>query len=179
MTVSAIQQFVKDTIQGTVSPDWQSPLLSAVSVPIPGVLKLKQPLAFVWGASWREVRRTIPRATAGTNPTLIDPSSNTPVQAGWKDRYYTVSIWIYGAELPNDANRDTKFPGLIEQVMNTLRMVAIPQPIEDLKTHEFSTVLSIGEEFSAEYDVDRTFADQRTLRNECRLDVQVNEEFQF
>lgn len=177
MTLSSVQQYVKDTIQGVIAPDWKDPLLSAVSVPIPGVLKLSTPLAFVWGASWREQRRTLPRSTAGENPTLVLPGD--VVHSGWKDRFYTVTIWIYGAETNNDPNRDTKFPVLIEQVLNAIRMVALPQPIRDEKTGEYSTILSIGEEFTAEYDIDRTFADQRTLRNECALSVSVNEEFQW
>lgn len=179
MTLSSVQMYVRDVIQGVEAPDYASPLLSAVSVPIPGVLKLAQPLAFVWGASWREDRISIPRAAAGINPTLIDPNSGQTVPSGWKERFYTVSAWIYGAELPNDPNRDTKFPVLIEQVMDTIRMTSLPQPIVDEKTGEHSKILSIGENFSAEYDVDRTLADQRTLRNECVLQISVQEVFQF
>ena len=39
--------------------------------------------------------------------------------------------------------------------------------------------MNIGEEFSWEYDVDRTLADQRLVRNECRIDVSALEQFQF
>ena len=177
MTLSAVQSFVRATVDGVQAPNWAEPLLASIVVPAPGLVKLPQPQVFVWGATATEERLTIPRAAPGINPTIVPPGQNT--QSGWKERRYALSMWLYGIEYNYDGNRATKFPVLIEQVLNALRMANIPAPLTDSETGEQSILLSIGEELSWEYDVDRTLADQRLVRNECRIDASVIEQFQW
>lgn len=177
MTISAVQVYTRDVVTDIHAPDWQKGTIAYIASPVPGTAKLQQPLIFVWGASVREARTSIPRAAPGINPMLTPPGQT--VASGWKERYYTISMWVYGVEENNDKNRDTKFPVLIEQVCNALRMAQVPAYLVDAKTGEQSKLMNIGEEFTWEYDVDRTLADQRMLRNACRLDVSVLEQFQF
>lgn len=177
MSLFAVQNYAKDVLDGVNSPGWTQPLLAAVVVPNPDVLKLGQPRLFIWGAAATERRTAIPRSAPGVNTTL--PTANGMVNAGWKQRSYTISMWLYGAELPNDPNQEFKFPVLIEQVLDTIRMTSQPVNLQDPQTGEQSQLQDFGEEFAWEYDVDRTLADQRTLLNLCRIDVTCLENQQF
>ena len=177
MTLSAVQLYVQSTVNGAQAPGWEKPLVALVAVPTVNVIQLPEPRAFVWGATANEHRLTIPRAAPGVNPMIVSPGTST--DSGWKERVYSVSMWVYGLELSGDKQRATKFPVLIEQVLNSLRMASIPATLTDPTTGEQSVLLSIGEELSWEYDVDRTLADQRLVRNECRIDASVIEQMQF
>ena len=177
MTLLAVQDYTQGILNGMSSTGWQKPLVAYVKSPIPGLAELQQPMGFIWGAAARETRTSIPRSAPGVNPTLAKPG--TTVHSGWKERPITVTIWLYGVQLNSDPNSDTKFPVLIEQVLNALRMTEVPAYLVDRVTGEQSKLMNIGEEFSWEYDVDRTLADQRLVRNECRIDVSALEQFQF
>lgn len=172
-----MQCALRDLVDNVQSPHWQSPTVAIIAPPIPGTLTEAEPVVFVWGGAIDESRTTIPRAQPGVNPMLVPPGES--LQSGWKERRYTLSAWIYGVQENNDPNRDTKFPVLIEQICNALRMLAMPIYLTDLETGEQSKLMDMGENISYEYDVDRTFADQRLIRNACRLDVSALEQFQF
>lgn len=124
---------------------------------------------FVWGAAGVETRIATPRPT---NPAV-------PNSAGWKQDAHSVGVWIFAVQLASDPNRAWKFPALIQAARNALA-TASPMPVQlvDPQTGDISTMLNLGEHFSWEYDIDRTLADQRLVRNLCRLEVAVLEEFQ-
>ena len=177
MSLFSVQEFAVSIVNGITSPNWQQPLLAEVVFPIPDLVKLAQPRLFVWGAAVNEQRVTIPRSEEGINPMLVPPGQT--VNAGWKRRGYTLQMWLYGVQNNNDPNRESKFPVLIEQVLDAIRSTSVPANLVDSVTGEQSWAMDIGEDFTWEYDVDRTLADQRLIRNLCRFDINLMEMFQF
>ena len=181
MTLNAMQTLLLSTTDGIQAPNWQKPLVAEIAVPIPDVVMLPQPRLFIWGAvatdNGNAGRISIPRAQPGIDPMMTPPGQN--VNSGYRQRLYTISCWLYGVQNNNDPNRTTKFPVLVQQVTNALMMASMPAIITDSVTGEQSQALDLGEEYSWEYDVDRTLADQRLVRNLCRIDVSVREIYQF
>lgn len=176
MTLHSMQSYLKDTVQGLQSPGWE-PAIAYVDVPAPGNAEIARPMIFIWGAVATDSRLTISRAEAGIDPMLTPPGET--VNSGWRQRAYTATMWMYGLQLANDEDREWKFPVFIEQVCHALQMTAMPTILTDDITGERSQLFNLGENFSWEYDVDRTLADQRNIRNECALSVQVLENYQF
>lgn len=166
MSLNAVQQAIAGFLNGVQAQGYTEPLACSVDLPIASVVKVQQPVAFVWGGTGHENRLTIPRgeATAGTE--------------GWKETLHAISVTVFSIELANDPNRTWRFPNLLDTVMATLRSITpMPQQITDPQTGAVSDLLDLGESFDWDYDIDRTINPQNTLRNMARLDVAVREEF--
>lgn len=167
MSLNAVQQQIQSYLAGLPSQGYPGALDARVEQPVGEFAKLGTPLVFIWGAAGHETRLALPRpdATVGRGP-------------GWKQDAHTVSLWIFALAQASDPDRAWKFPVLIRTVCKTLASVTpMPAPLTDPQTGETSTLLNLGEEFTWDYDIDRTVADQRMVRNVCRLDVTALEEF--
>lgn len=160
MSLNAVQTQIAAYLTGLTSKGYTQPLQASVTQPVAEFAKLGTPLAYVWGGAATESRLAIPRIH------------------GWKQDLHTVSVWLFALDLAVDPDRGWKFPVLIQTVRNALA-TATPMPVQitDPQTTETSTMLDLGEEMTWEYDIDRTVADQRTVRHVCRLDVSLREEF--
>lgn len=168
MSLNSVQQQVRGYIDGVLVTGWENPIDCRVLQPVNDYAKLSTPLVFVWGAAGAESRIAIPRNNA--------PGAAGP---GWKQDDHMLGVWIFGLELASDPNRAWKFPVLIQAVRNALAY-ASPMPVQltDPNTGDISTLMDLGEKMTWEYDVDRTLADQRLIRNLCRLEVAAKEVFQ-
>lgn len=160
MSLNAVQQQIQSYINGLTSLGYAKPIDARVQQPVADFAKLDTPIVFVWGSTGSESRVAIPRGP------------------GWKQDAHKVSLWVFGLSMANDPNRAWKFPVLIQTVRNALA-TASPMPVQitDPQTRETSTLLNLGEEFTWDYDIDRSLADQRLVRNIARIDVSVLEEF--
>lgn len=170
MTLFACQTYVQGLLYGLPVPGYQQPTVSYVKPPIPGLMDMTRPFVFVWGGLADESRIAIPRETAPGVP------AGSP--GGWKKAQRTISIWLYGIELAN-LQGPSPFPTAIETVMQALRS-ANPMPAEltDPASGQVSQLFDLGENLSFEYDVDRSLADQQTVRNLCHIEAPVQENFQ-
>lgn len=160
MSINAVQHQIVVFLTGLPSKGYPTPIAAQVALPTGTNAKMARPEVYVWGGAATESRIAIPRGQ------------------GWKQDLITVSVWLFGVEQANDPDRAWKFPVLIQTVRKALAG-ASPMPIQitDPQTGEVSTMLDLGEEMSWEYDIDRALADQRLVRNICRLDVSLREEF--
>lgn len=168
MTVNALQQKIVTYLTGLSSKGYTGVIDARVEQPVAAYAKVDTPLIFVWGATANESRLAIPRPDAGIGR-----------GPGWKQDAHKVSLWLFGLALANDPDRAWKFPVLIQTVRKALAG-ATPMPVEliDPQTTETSFLMDLGEEMTWDYDIDRSLADQRLVRNICRLDVSAMEAFQ-
>ena|ERR1700729_4188099 len=148
-------------------PAGQAGALAAfITPPDPGNLEV--PTAYLWPVSGAETRLTTPRAGG--------PGVTSP---GWKHIEHRVQLVLAFVGAGDDPDADTTFPAVIDAVMAVMR----PSPDEVLITDPVTGVLSslllgIGEDMTYEFAVVRTLKDQRYLRYDARLVIQVNEYFQ-
>ncbi|MGH9121070.1 MAG: hypothetical protein ACRDYC_03865 [Acidimicrobiales bacterium] len=160
MTILAVQNYVQGCVDGLIVPGYPEPLKAFVKAPTPGTATLAQPMAFVWGGMGSQSRTTLPRGP------------------GWKGTDHTVSIWIYGLELANLDPPVSYFPSVLQTIVRALS-TAKPMPAQliDTQTGDPSYLMNLGENITWEYDVDRTMADQRIVRNLCHMEAAALEEF--
>lgn len=164
MTLNACQQFVQTQLDNfTVSP-WQ-PTSAFIDVPTPSVMPFLKPHIYIWGARGSEKRYAGGR------------QSNMPNQpsTGYKVIDHIISVWIYAVVPTTDKNRTSAFPVLIEQCKKQLRSVQLGIELLDAQTGDMSQLTFIGESFTWEYDVDNSLEDERSIRNLCLLEVDMQE----
>lgn len=160
MSLNSVQQYIKDTIDGTTSP--YLPICTARVAP-PSVDDIGAPKAYVWGSVFHEKRWT---NKAG----LYDGEINYIAGSGGNKRVdYEVYIYLCVAMPPDDQHADEAFPILIENVMKVLRAVPKVTNIVDPTTAQKSTLMNLGEEFRVEYIPPHTLIDQRYIRMDARI----------
>jgi len=143
MGLAAVQLHVKQLLDGLVAPQAVGPLQAHVAPPVPGSVTVPQ--AYVWGARMREERQSVPRG------------------AGFRRARWDVYIWLYDVEASDDAQADTRFPALIDAVLNVLRTAPMPVPLTDPVTGAVTQLVAIGEEFELDVGTPRATADQRLV----------------
>jgi hypothetical protein len=160
MSLNAVQQAVRDTINGTSSS--YLPNLTAYVAP-PSLSDLGAPKAFVWGAVFSEKRWTM---SAGR----YDGDQNYIASSGGNKKVdHQLFIWLSVVVKPDDPHADEAFPILLENVLKALRATPKVQNIVDPSTGQKSTMMNLGEEFHVEYSTPRTTADQRLVRVDARI----------
>lgn len=174
MTLSAVQLYVNDLLQGTGAGLYGGTIESFITPPAPTTMEYNNPQTYVWGGTGNVVRATIPRATPGT-----DPGTSPGGSTGWKVCTYELSIWAYGLHVNGDPQADRKFPGLMWIIEKLLMMAEMPVELTDPDTGDQSRLMNLGESFRWAYDVDRTLADQRSMRNAAQIICSAEEMFQF
>ena len=169
MPLNSVTTYLLDLLDGIPlpGPAGESGALACfITPPDPGNLEV--PTAYLWPVTGVETRLTTPRA-GGPNVT----------QPGWKHINHRVQLVLAFVGAGDDPNADTTFPAVIDAVMAVLR----PSPDEALITDPVTGVLSslllgIGEDMTYDFAVVRTLQDQRYLRYDARLTINVNEYFQ-
>jgi hypothetical protein len=144
----------------------QGALQCYITPPDPGTLNM--PSAYLWPVSGTETRLTSPRAGG---PNVAQP--------GWKHIQHRVQLYLAFVGTSDDPTADTTFPAVLDAIMAALRPSPDEAPVTDPVTGIISSfLLGIGEEMTYDYAVVHTLADQRYLRYDARLQINVNEYFQ-
>lgn len=174
MTISAVQGFCEDIINGLIIPGEANPLECHVIPPVPG--KIKGPYAFVYVDTWEERREAGPRNTETTS---------APNYTG-KYVIYKVLIDLSAIYNPNPKNtKRWRFANYIETVQQAFRgnitdaqqkSVTIPVQVFDEVTGESSWITKIGEDWSGRQFPMVTLEDQRTLYAQAELEMTVEEQ---
>lgn len=144
--------------------------LTAYIQPAPGADDGSGANAYVWGANLDEARETVPRAAHGNL-----------ASGGNKELTHRVNIWLVWFTDPDDPNINLGFPAIVDAVMAVYRNVEMldqTQHAIDPITGQESNLLNVGEKMSAEYAPVRAVADQRLLRFDAMVEVEVIEVIQ-
>lgn len=173
MSLNSVQQAVKDTLTGLQIPNYRTALDVMIRPLVPDNVKLEGPKAYIWGSEGRISRVAIPRGEQ--LPTSVPPVLK-PGTAGWKNvDPFTIRIWLIATDQNNDPNGDSRFPVLIQKVIDTLQAVQVPIYLTDSVTTAKSWLMNLGETIVWDYDVDRTLGEQRLLRSVAVVTCSVME----
>jgi hypothetical protein len=161
--------YVKGLLDGLAlphSPEGATTLTAIVTPPTTD--SRTDPRAYVWGSHGRELRETMPRAQPGQTGT-----------GAFKHLKHELDIWIICFGDPLDAEADSAFPAVIEEIMQVLRNTLMPvQNVVDNNTGRTSTILVIGEDMTWDYGPVHVIADQRIFRYDARIVASITESIQ-
>ena len=132
MSLNAIQQFLKTTLDGLVIPDGVIAPVQAYVLP-PVITDVgENPAIFIWGGDLDEQRATLPRGP------------------GEKRVQHTLSLYVmFIAE--HDPTVDQQFPILLDVIRATIRAIPLPVLLTDPTTGETSQLTDIGERIRQTY----------------------------
>lgn len=159
MSLNGIQTYIKGVLDGLPMPYPQEQNLAAYIQP-PAPVDQTTPVAFIWGAKGKEIRKAGPR------------------KFGIKHDTVWVEVWLYYAEDASDPDADSLFPAVIDSVKAALRSIPIPAHPTDPTTQAKFTILDIADDIELDYAGTRALADQRYLQYEALLKVKVIEGLQ-
>lgn len=165
MPINTMQAYVRDQLDGTILPLGMGRLDAFISPPNPR--DDPTPAAYVWGSHGAERRLTLPRAQFGDLTT-----------GGDKELTHRLSVWLVWFVSTEDAQQDIRFPGVIDAVMARLRNAPLidgDQHVYDPITGQASQIAKLGEDMSWEYGPVRATADQRYMRQDALLTVDIVE----
>lgn len=168
MPINTVQQFVKQRLDGMVLPLGLGNLDAFIAPPNPR--DDPQPAAYVWGSHGDEKRLTVPRATYGNF-----------ASGGDKTLTHRIDVWLVWFTSSEDPQQDIQFPAVIDAVMNVLRnaeLVDASQHERDPVTGQLSQLLNMGEHMTWDYGPIRATADQRYMRCDAVINVEVEEVIQ-
>lgn len=170
MPINTTQVYVNDLINGLVWPITNlPPLQSQITPPDPNV-DANIPQAYVWPSRGREDRNparggTVPRATSATSP------------SGLKTQQHRLDVYLVWFGQDDDPEADTLFPGMVDWVMEKLRLAPDTTPaLLDPWTNRESYLIDIGEDMSYQITV-RALTDQRYNRYDALITCVINEVF--
>jgi hypothetical protein len=177
MPMNSVQETVKTALTGLTMPTYSgNPICPTPQVWIaPPVIGdfASAPQIYVWGGVVREKRQTM-----GPRGTSIPTSAGT-FPSGFRDAHFTVDIWIKYAMENDDVLEDSKFPLIIDTVMQELRGMTMPVlNVTDSITGWVTNITHIGEDFTIEYGAIRELEDQRFWLYEAHIAMMVYEKIQ-
>jgi hypothetical protein len=159
-----MQQYVKGVLDGLSLPTTPAENLTAIITP-PVVDTRTTPRAYIWGSTGTDLRRTMPRAM----PLM-------PQTGGFKELVHKIDVWIVWFGAASDVNRDSQFPIVMDTVMGALRNTLDPvRNTVDPQTGAVSEIVAIGENMQWDYAPVHPVADQRYLRYDGRIILEVKE----
>lgn len=165
MPVVTVQQYLKDRLNGLALPIGLGNLTAQVRPPAADDGTGAN--AYVWGSAGDEARQTFPRAQH-----LELPSG------GNKMLTHRTNVWLVFFADQDAPNADLQFPAIVDFVMATLRNVEMldqTQHAQDPITGQLSNLLNVGENMSWEQGPVRATAEQRYLRYDGLVNVEVIE----
>lgn len=170
MPINSTQVYINNLLNGLVWPfTGVPPLQCQITPPDPNV-EADTPQAYVWPARGRENRNpkfggTIPRATSDNSP------------SGLKTQQHRMEIFLVWWGLSTDPDSDTLFPGMVDVIMDTLRVSADPTPIQnDPWTNRQSYLIDVGENMDYEITI-RAVVDERYNRYDALITCIIDEVF--
>lgn len=165
MGVNTVQWYIKGILDQVQLPLDLGTLNAFIQPPNPG--DGTQPGIYIWGGRGDERRMTIPRARAGDLST-----------GGEKSLSHSVDAWIIWLGPAVDPQQDVLFPAIVDTVMAVLRNTPIldgTQYAPDPVTGRLSQLLNVGEHMSWEYAPVRAVSDQRYLRYDALITIDIEE----
>lgn len=123
--------------------------------------------AYIWASGGDEKRLTVPRAQHGDLST-----------GGDKTLTHRPNVWLTWFGDQDSPQVGIQFPAIIDFVMGVLRnveMLDVTQHAHDPITGQLSNLLNVGENMSWEYGPVRAVVDQRYLRYDAVLTLEVIE----
>ena len=158
MTASAVQSFLKDTLQGVTAPDFEAATVY-IAPPQADTLENASPVIFVWGYRDHEQRRTFPRRQA------------------FRTTEYEMYLWIKALFQGGSPREDVAFPLLLDAIKQVLRDVTLGVQITDPDTEQVSNLQSVGEDFRTEYPGPRDVSPENMRLYEATISAQIVEDF--
>jgi len=168
MPLNTVQVYLKSVLDQMVLPQGLGALDAFITPPNPR--DDPEPAIYIWGSHADEARMTVPRAVHGNLAT-----------GGDKAITHRVDCWLTWFESSEDLNVDSNFPAILDAVLAVLRnveMLDATQHATDPVTGQLSHLLNVGENMSWEYGPVRAVADQRLLRFDAQITVEVIEVIQ-
>lgn len=165
MGLNTVQHYLKGILDQTMLPLDLGVLNAYIQPPNPG--DGTEPGIYIWGSRGNEGRMTVPRAKPGNLAT-----------GGQKGIDHNVDTWLVWLGPANDPQQDVLFPAVVDTVMAVLRNTPIldgTQYAPDPVTGQLSQLLDVGERMEWEYSPVRAVADQRYLRYDARITVNITE----
>lgn len=170
MPLNTVTTYLLDLLNGLPLPGpagQYGNLATYITPPDPGQLEV--PSAYLWPSTGRETRLTSPRANS--SPQVIEP--------GWKRLDHKLELWISWTGGADDDTADTNFTAVVDAVMAALRPSPDPVVATDPVTGVISSVtIGVGEHMTYDVAVPHTLDDERYLRYDARLTLDVLEMFQ-
>lgn len=170
MPINTTQVYINDLINGMAWPFTNvPPLQSQITPPDPNV-DANIPQAYVWPSRGRENRDprrggTIPRATSANSG------------SGLKTQRHRLDIYLVWWGQDDDPDADTLFPGMVDTIMDKLRLSPDTTPVLlDPWTNRESYLIDVGEEMDYEITI-RAVVDQRYNRYDALISCVINEVF--
>jgi hypothetical protein len=164
--IATVQTYLKGVLDQMVLPLGLGVLDAFITPPNPRDNDTT-PAAYVWGSHGDESRLTVPRAAHGSLAT-----------GGDKTLSHRADVWLTWFGSSEGSDIDVQFPAVVDAVMGVLRNVAMldqTQHAADPVTGQLSNLLNVGEVMSWEYGPVRATADQRYLRFDAQITVDVIE----
>lgn len=168
MSISSVQLYLKNQLQGLALPTTPAANLTAIVTP-PTVDKRTIPRAYIWGSTGQEARQTMPRAQPGL-----------PSTGGFKVLEHNVDIWIVWYDVASDALADSQFPSIMEAIMQQLRTTLMPVlNLLDTTSGRVSDLLMVGEDMHWDYAPVHSVIPQRNIyRYDGKIVVRIKEKIQ-
>jgi hypothetical protein len=170
MPINTTQVYVKNLLNGLAWPFTGVPALACQITPPDPNVEANIPQGYVWpsrGKENRDPRRggTIPRATGPNSP------------SGLKTQTHRLDVYLVWWGQDDDPDSDTLFPGMVDWVMETLRLAPDTTPVLlDPWTNRESYLIDIGEDMNYELTV-RAVADERFNRYDALITCVISEVF--
>lgn len=165
MPINTVQYYLKGILDQVQLPLDLGTLSAFIQPPNPG--DGTSPGVYIWGSRGDESRMTVPRAQPGDLTT-----------GGEKGVQHNVDAWIIWLGPANHPQQDVQFPAVIDTIMAVLRNTPIldgTQYCPDPVTGQLSQLLNVGERMNWEYAPVRAVADQRYLRYDARITIEIEE----
>jgi len=168
--INSTQVYVNNLLNGMAWPIPNLPNLQCQITPPDPNVDAEIPQAYVWPSRGREDRNptrggTIPRATTANGP------------SGLKTQQHRLSIYLVWWGQDDDPDSDTLFPGMVDAVMETLRISADPTDVlTDPWSGRQSYLIDVGENMDYQITV-RAVIDQRYNRYDAEITCVINEVF--
>lgn len=170
MGIATVQSYLRGVLDGIPLPLGAGALDAVITPPNPDDDAGAKATAYIWGSHGVESRLTVPRAQHGNLAT-----------GGDKQTAHNVDVWLIWFGQAPAPNVDSQFPSIVDAVLAVLRNVPMldqTQHAVDPVTGQLSNLLNVGENMSWEYAPVRATADQRILRYDAQITVEVIEIFQ-
>jgi len=169
--INTTQVYVSELLNGLTWPITNLPALQCQITPPDPNVDANVPQAYVWPSRGRENRNpahggTIPRATTSPNSA-----------AGLKTQQHRLDVYLVWFGQDDDPDADTLFPGMVDWVMEKLRLSPDTTPVLlDPWTNRESYLIDVGEVMDYQITL-RALVDQRYNRYDALITLVINEVF--
>jgi hypothetical protein len=167
VSINTVQVYLQSVIDGLPVPNNLS-IQAFITPPNPEV-DYTEPHAYIWPAEGQESRTP---GLGGTIPRASSPGAFS----GTKSISHTIDIFLVWFAANDDPDADTWFPGMVDAIMNLLRVVPTPATVQDPYTNMTTTLIDVGERMTYRIAVSAV-ADEAFNRYDALITVHILELF--